>query len=64
MGNPLPGEGEHAGLILPGPLLGGTGRAGRGDIALPPVSAVSDVTAVTGGGGGAPGDGVRALVLQ
>ena len=64
MGDSLPGEGKHAGLSLLGSLLGGALGAGRGHIALPPVAAVSDVTPITGGGCGAPGHGVRALVLQ
>ena len=54
VGDSLPGEGKHAELVLPGSLLGVALRAGH--VTLSPVTAILDVTPVTGGGCGAPGN--------
>ena len=62
VGDSLPGEGKHAGLAWPGSLHRGAGRAGG--VTLPPVAAIPHVTPIAGGGGGAPGYGVRTLVLK
>ena len=62
VGDSLPGEGKHAGLAWPGSLHRGAG--GAGGVTLPPVAAIPHVTPIAGGGGGAPGYGVRALVLK